>query len=174
MESQDTWIKKIGKLPETPDEFLSIFAAIGTTPQGSAACLIMALMEFVKNENSGKKMITSVVDPSRLVDRGEGVFELFQADLKFIALQSKGKEYMFNSYVLGTSPDNAYKIEKMPVSFEFSSNKYSEAMGDCRYKIFVKSSGAATPRPVTLAKQADGYWKAIEYSSLLLDVVTKK
>ncbi|MBN1151184.1 hypothetical protein JXA84_08215 [candidate division WOR-3 bacterium] len=164
------WKKKLGGFPKNHEEFLKVYAAMGTTPQGASACLIVALMFFSKNKDEGLKMLASVVDPSRTVKKQGAIPELFQSDLRFISMQSTGKEYMFNSYAVGTDPKNGYKIEKMPIEFEFSSNKYSEAMGDCRFKLFVKCSGASTPRPITLSKQDDGYWKALEYSSLLLDV----
>ncbi|MBN1619900.1 hypothetical protein JW890_04195 [candidate division WOR-3 bacterium] len=172
MAEEKTWTNKIGKLPAGTDEFLSVYTAIGETPSGAAVCLIIALIEYSKNEETGKKMLSMLMDPSRLVKRGDDIKELFQSDLKFISMQSKGKEYMFRSYISGTSPENSYEIEKMPAVFEFSSNKYSDAQGDNKYKLFVKSSGAASPRPVTLSRQADGYWKVFEYSSLLLDIKT--
>ncbi len=170
MAENKTWTSKIGKFPTDADEFLSVYTALGENPSGAAVCLIIALIEYTKNEEAGKKMLSMLMDPSRLVKRGDGIKELFQSDLRFISLQSKGKEYMFRSYVLGTSPENSYEIEKMPAVFEFSSNKYSDAQGDNKFKLFVKSSGAASPRPVTLSRQADGYWKAFEFSSLLLDI----
>lgn len=164
------WTIKLGAFPKDYDEFLKIYAAMGMTPQGSAVCLIVALMMFFKDQGEAIKMLAFVVDPSRTIIKKGGMPELFQSDLRFILMQSAGKEYMFNSYVVGTDPKNKYKIEKMPITFEFSSNKYSEAMGECKYKLFIKCTGAPSPRPITLSKQDDGYWKAFEYSSLLLDV----
>lgn len=37
-------------------------------------------------------------------------------------------------------------------------------------KLFVKSGGADTPRPITLARNNAGYWKVINFSSLTVGV----
>jgi hypothetical protein len=39
-------------------------------------------------------------------------------------------------------------------------------------KFFVKSGGADTPRPITLARNNGGYWKVINFSSLTVGVRT--
>ena len=49
-------------------------------------------------------------------------------------------------------------------------NPYSGDASEGRLKVFVASSGAASPRPVTLQRNNRGLWKAVEWSSLTLGV----
>lgn len=60
-------------------------------------------------------------------------------------------------------------LQEPPFVPGFRSNDHSD-QGGGRYKVFVRCSGAGSPRPVTCIRRADGTWAVEEWSSLLLGV----
>ena len=74
-----------------------------------------------------------------------------------------------NSYIKGSSPENLYKV-KLPYTYEYMSNPSSGDVSSGVYKIFVKCSGADSPRPINLEMNNRGYWKATSWSSLLTGI----
>jgi hypothetical protein len=52
---------------------------------------------------------------------------------------------------------------------ECKKNQYSDIDANT-VKVFVKCTGADSPRPITLVKNDKGIWKAKEFSSLLVGI----
>ena len=69
---------------------------------------------------------------------------------------------------LGTSPDNGYTLPEPPYTLEITRNPYSE-INENTVKVFVLSSGADSPRPVTLKQNSRGIWK-VSVESLILGI----
>jgi hypothetical protein len=96
--------------------------------------------------------------------------QLTNAALARIRTQIVGREYLPRSYVSGTEPANGYSVGSPPYEVQCVRNPHSGDPASGRCKVFVVSSGADSPRPVTLAVNDSGIWKAIEWSSLLVGV----
>ena len=97
-------------------------------------------------------------------------FQPSNADESLIKSQLNNYPYVTASYFLGSSPENNYTIPEGELSFELSSNNYSGDKDNGPFKVFIKCSGAASPRPMTLKKNDKGIWKAHEFSSLVVGI----
>lgn len=79
------------------------------------------------------------------------------------------KPYIFSSYIKGTKVDDGYSTDGKPQEIEITR---TQEQPDGRFKIFVKTSGAETPRPITLIKEKKtGLWLIEEFSSIFVDVL---
>ena len=163
---------QIASVPTSIEEFLALRTEVATTPEGGAVMMVTALMVYAGDTETGRQCLTVAVDQSRLMDGPKGYKgrQLSNNNLQRIDLQIRGKEYTPNSYVQGTSPQNGYQLPNPPYSFACSSNPYSGDASSGTYKVFVTTSGAPTPRPVTVKVNDKGIWKASEWSSLIVGV----
>jgi len=162
---------KIKEAIETVEKFLELRDKIAITPEGGAAVFLLALKIYTDNPKLGKQCLVIAVDQDNL-QKGEIYkgFELITPDMNLIKRQIIEKNRQLpNSYISGSSPENAYEV-KLPYTFEFMSNPSSGDAASGTFKLFVKCSGADSPRPLTLKKNNRGLWKASEWSSLLVGV----
>lgn len=168
----------IDRLPSSVDEFVALRDRLAQTPQGGAAMMVLALLAFARDEQVGTPCLTVAVDRGRLhespdeskVHQGYKGWQLSVQDLQRIQLQIKGKEYLPRSYIQGATPENGYALPSPPFTIGCSDNPYSGDVASGTYKVFVQSSGADSPRPVTLKRNDKGIWKAAEWSSLIVGV----
>ena len=159
-------------MPTTIDEFVALRNTVADTPQGGAAMMIVALYAYAQDETLGHQCLAVAVDHSRLEEGPNGYkgWQVRTPDRRRVHQQIAGRAYVVHSYVRGTSPESGYRLPAPPYGIELSTNPYSGDLGSGIYKVFVASSGADSPRPVTLKRDALGIWKAYEWSSLLVGV----
>jgi len=158
------------EMPQTVKQFVELRNKIATTPEGGATMFIIALKMYEKNTEIGKQCIVIATDRSRLqVGNTYKNFQLFATDMNRIKRQIEQYPYVPNSYFMGASPSNSYK-SKRPYKLTFSSNPYSGNIDEGNFKIFVKSYGADSPRPIRMIKNNKGYWKAKEWSTIIMGV----
>lgn len=158
---------KIDKEPGTIEEFIELRNKIAKTPEGGAAILMLAIKIYDSNKELGKKCLVVAADKSRLQEGGDYKGrQLFIRDMNLIEKMTLKYKNIMNSYIEGSSPQNGYKV-KLPYVYHFSSNPSSGDPLSGKYKIFVKCSGASSPRPIGLSKNNRGYWKATSWGSLL-------
>jgi len=165
-------VVEIDGLPETVEALVALQEEVAGTPEGGAAVMIAALWLMAEDEERGEQALVAAVDRSRL-QAGSGGFEgrrLGKRDLDLIRMQVGGRGYALRSYVQGTGPENGYRLPERPYRVVCSANPYSGDLDAGQFKVFVASSGADSPRPVTLRRGEDGLWRAAEWSSLLLGV----
>lgn len=161
-------------LPSTVEEFISLRNQIATTPQGGAAMFVVALKMYADNPVEGTKALIVAIDSSQLsASQGANSYQGYamrQADFSLLSRQIDQAKYIPNSYFSSATPANGYQVTA-PLTIRCSINRYSgeEARGDL--KVFVATSGAGTPRPLRLVKASNGYWKAREWSSLIVGVM---
>jgi len=156
------------KIPTTVEEFLAFRDKVAKTPEGGASVMAMALILYTQNQELGKQALTIALDRSQL-SKGD-VYKGFQppTSINFHLQNLKGSPYIARSYVVGTSPEGAYKLPSK-IKFKLTQNSYSEnPNGDI--KVFVQCSGADSPRPVSLRKNNRGIWKAVNYNSLFVGI----
>ncbi len=161
---------KVDKIPTSVDEFLKLRNDIATSPQGGAAMFIIALKMYVENPEVGAQCLVIATDRSRLTsgDVYKG-FAVSPMDMNRIKSQLQQYAYLPNSYFKGTSPADGYKV-KLPAKISCSSTRYSGNMLSGKFKVFVKCSGADSQRPISLVKNKKGYWKAKEWSTIIMGI----
>jgi hypothetical protein len=160
-------------LPETVEDFVAMRDHVATTPQGGAAMMVVALLIYADHEDVGLQCLTVAVDRDRLTSGPKGYkgWQLRNADLQRLKRQLVGKGYLPRSYVKGAVPGNGYQLSSPPYSIECSDNPHSGNVDSGTYKVFVATSGASNPRPITVKQNDKGIWKASEWSSLIVGIV---
>ncbi len=153
-------------IPGNADEFSELTAEMPNTPEGAAARMVLALTLYCADQSAGEIALTMAVHPGQLAPGGSES-KLSKRSLDLIKNQIGGRPYRMHSYFAGTSPEQGYKLPQPPYSLEFTTNPHSGRAEDGRIKLFIKSSGADSPRPITVQTDSSGTWKAAEWSSLL-------
>ncbi len=163
---------EIGHLPQSIEEFVALRDRIADTPEGGAATMIVALFMYAEDQVVGEQALTVAVDRERLQEAADGYrgWQVRKRPLQSIRRQILDNPHIPRSYFLGTSPESGYRLPEPPLRIECRSGPYSGDMDNRTYKVFVTSSGAPSARPVTLHRNQRGFWKAYEWSSLLLGV----
>lgn len=163
---------EIGHLPQSIEEFVALRDRIADTPQGGAAVLVVALLVYAGDQVLGDQALTVAIDQEQLQEAADGYrgWQLRRRPMQLIERQILDSPHIPRSYVLGTSPESGYQLPAPPLQIECRSGPYSGDVEDGTYRVFVTSSGAPSARPVTLHRNQRGFWKAYEWSSLLLGV----
>ena len=163
---------EIGHLPQSIEEFVALRDRVADTPQGGAAVLTVALLLYAQDQVLGDQALTVAVDREQLQEAADGYrgWQVRKRALQLIRRQILDSPYIPRSYFLGTFPENGYQLPDPPLCIECRSGPYSGDVDSNTYKIYVTSSGASSARPVTLHRNQRGFWKAYEWSSLLLGV----
>lgn len=167
----------ISKIPGTPEEFVQMRDALATSPEGGAAILIAALMAFSVNRDLGMACLTIALDADNLT-KGNA-YKGFQPAGNFnyhLGRMDGYKRWPFLAfaYVKGGTPNDGYAVKNTPPFIVVTSrNKFSGDEASGKVKVFVDVVGFR-PRPISLRKNANGHWKALELSSMWLDVPAPK
>ena len=162
----------IDQFPQSVEAFVKLRDQIAQEPQGGVVMMLLAMFAYAEDEEVGRQCLAIAVDRERLSEGPKGYegWQLRASDIWLLHSQVKDKAYVLKSYVKGAVPENDYQLPEPPYVFEFSDNPHSgdPAMGT--YKIFITSSGASSPRPVTVKRNDQGVWKAYEWSTLVVGV----
>ncbi|MBN1583240.1 MAG: hypothetical protein JXA89_21200 [Anaerolineae bacterium] len=163
---------QIEQLPKSVQDFVALRDQIAQSPQGGAAMMVLAILAYTEDRTLGWQCLTVAVDRERLQEGSKGYkgWQLSNGDLQRIQLQVQDKPYLPKSYIEGATPENGYALSGPPYVIACSDNPYSGDLESGTYKVFVACSGASSPRPITLKRNDKGFWKASEWSSLLVGV----
>ena len=161
---------KVEKIPDNIKDFVKLRNEIAKTPEGGATMFMLALKIYEKNKELGNKCLVVAVH-RKLLREGNVYkgFDILRGDKRLINSQLSRNTHLNNSYIKGSSPENGYSV-KLPYVYEFKSNPYSKGADENTYKIYIKCSGASSPRPITLHKNNRGIWKASSWSSVLVGI----
>jgi hypothetical protein len=164
----------IEKIPSTLEEFITLRDELALTPQGGATMLIIACIMYTRDSELGEQCLVIALAHDLLVKGStyKGYALSFKAK-KFIQEcigKDSGKAYIPCSYIKGTGPENGYRLPDGKLVFEYSYNQFSGDMEQGVFKVFVRCTGADSPRPVTLTRNDKGIWKAYAWHSLLVTV----
>eukprot|EP00890_Picochlorum_soloecismus_P002838 jgi/Picsp_1/3555/NSC_06393-R1_conserved domain protein len=166
-------------LPRTVEEFLSIRDQMAASPQGGAVCFILALINYADPDPAihaeGVAMMIISMCEENIVSAHEGAPEsykgyvLHRSDAERLA---RVTDYLARSYVTGATPDNQYSInDPSSISIAFRhQTEYTGSEADGSKKVFIWSNGADTARPVSLKRNAKGFWKVNEFSSITVGI----
>jgi len=128
-------------------------------PYEVAAYAVAAFIRYTENQPEGEAMLNKLKGPEPLNNFGK----------QFLRDRLRGKEYVARSYILGTSPENGYKLQA-PYNVKVESNPYS--FQEAHYaRLLLTSSGADSPRFITLREKAStGEWFLWAYEGVLSDI----
>ena len=163
----------INRIPHTLDKFLELRDQIAYTPQGAVAMMIVAFRIYQQYPVEGMKCLTAnstypLIGPA---PNNPGAYD-GNAMNNTTTLRQRLSElsYLPFIYYMGASPQNGYTPDAPPYQVEMYTNPHSYIEsndGTMRIKLFVKTQGADSARPVTVRKTG-GFYSITEYSSLYL------
>lgn len=142
------------------DQALAEFKAQATDPEAALRHWFNALILYVHRETraTGRELMNAFT-----------AYELWEtgSSSRFFLDRVEIEPFTFYSYFTGTSPDNGYAFD--PATATLAVNRHDPGVGGT-YKIFVTSSGADFPRPVSLKLGDDGLYRVNEFSSIYVGV----
>lgn len=153
--SNNTQTIGLHKIPSDMQELCEIAQDCFESPFKMAALSVAVLCNYEKNPDLTFEMLDFIKGPRPLSN----------LDKQFIRDRLAGKGYVVRSYFNGTSPENNYEVNP-PLEIEVSENPYS-FQNDGYATLYLKSSGADSPRPVTLRfKPSTNQWFLWEHTFL--------
>ena len=173
MAQNPTYNVTVNSIPADIASFEAMRDSIASTPEGGAVAFVIALKMYMTNPTEGIKAIIVAVDQGNLgKSNSSESYKGYGLDnsAKFLIGQLKGKPNTVNSYLPGSSRQNGYTPANPPYNFTLSSNRFSGSVESGEFKVFIPSSGADTPRPITMKRNTKGIWKASGFSSIVVGV----
>ena len=149
-------------LPKTMEEFEARVAEQALDVKKAAKLWFDAVFVYLTvDKELGAKMITVMTKDKEWAKKS-----YFMAALK-------EKPYIFGSYAKGTSPANNYEMD--PNKYELAIQKlerkpYADKEQDAYIKMFIKSSGADSSRPMVFQRNIRGEYKVFEFSSIYVGI----
>lgn len=165
---------KVNSWPANLAEFDSFRKENASTPQGAVISLIAALDIYTKDETEGRNALVLILDARNLSTdtspKGYKGYTVSRSTMDLVSRQIANNPHLIGSYLPGSSTENGYKPSSPPYEFALTANRFSGATNDGKIKLFIPSSGASSPRPVTVQRNSKGAWKVSEFSSILVGV----
>ena len=145
----------IQKLPTTAAEFASMPQMDLTKPENTCAMLLVALQLYTKDKNAGVEAVNLLRGPR----------PLSPYDVQFLRDRLRDKLYLPLAYFDGATPENNY-TPSQPLTLQILSDPRPQDMEEGYLRVFLKTAGADSPRPVKLRRKGEN-WYLWEYSSIL-------
>ena len=146
----------IQKIPESLQEFEAL-AAGQRTPEKISALFLCALSLFDRNMAGGVSAMNLLRGPKPMTPY----------DAQFLRDRLRGKAYLPLAYFEGATPQNGYK-PNAPYVLNVLSDPRPQDIEPGYLRVFLKTAGADSPRPMKLRQKAStGEWFLWEYSSIL-------
>ena len=146
----------IQKIPESLPEFEAL-AAGQRTPEKISALFLCALSLFDRNMADGVSAMNLLRGPKPMTPY----------DAQFLRERLRGKAYLPLAYFEGATPQNGYK-PNVPYVLNVLSDPRPQDIEPGYLRVFLKTAGADSPRPMKLRQKAStGEWFLWEYSSIL-------
>lgn len=146
------------KLPTSIDDYKVQALEDTKTPEGTVLLWLEATILYSQPQTRtlGRDILIDITD------KLPADFEKNAAHATFIN-RVKTEPQIMRSYCKGTSPENGYvtNLDKC----ELTITKSAEDPGG-GWAVYVKSSGADTPRKLTLKQTKEGKWKIVSYPGL--------
>jgi hypothetical protein len=159
------------RVPSTLDDFLALRDVHARTPRGAAAMFALALVLYSQDRALGSLCVLVSTRNDLLDDDAQGYKGKRLRRARALDLESRvgSKPHIARSYVQGTAHSAGYVLPPPPWTIRVREQKNS-VESETRAKMFVWSTGADSPRPISLERNDKGLWKAYEWSSLEVDV----
>ncbi len=148
-------------MPTTLEQVMDLELSNLEDPCDVAVLTLIALNTYRVNKEEGKKMLDFLNGPEPV-----SVFDCQFIDDRFM----DGKDYVIDSYIDKTTPENGYSYS-LPCTVTIIEQSDSYAQENYA-KLFIVSSGADAPRPITLRyKPSTKQWFLWDFKLLLAEVV---
>ena len=148
-------IVQFNALPATLGEFETLPQMDLTKPENTCAMFLLALNLYIRDKDAGIEA----------VNRLRGPRPLSNYDIQFLRDRLRDKTYLPLAYFDGATPQNGY-VPTAPYRLEVLSDPCPQNTEEGYLKVFLKTAGADSPRPVKLRRKGD-QWFLWEYSSIL-------
>ena len=148
-------------LPRDYQEFKARYQKEGRTPEGAVKLYFEAVFCYINEATraEGSKMVRYALHYDRPIEQSRNLATFAER------LRDPERQHIFRSFAEGTSPENDYRMS--PDNFNLVVTRKTQEQGYLR--LFLRSSGADSPRPVWV-KEFDGLWYTINNSSTYLEV----
>ncbi len=154
---------------ETIEDFKSHQSNAGT-PEAAAELFVGAMLVYEYDQELGERFVTMAMTKSNYVDEKAAPEDAtLMRFMKDHLRRLEANPNIARSYCSGAVPDNDYTVPAGGCQLEITRNRYS-VRSDSEVKVFVATSGAGTPRPVTAIRGVDGIWRVGEASSLFVGI----
>ena len=145
----------VSSVPTTSEEFSALPQNDLSKPENTCVMFLLALALYLKDSDAGVAALNTLRGPRPLSNY----------DIQFLRDRLCGKSYLPLAYFGGATPANNY-VPSTPLTLEviaYSRPKYIE---EVYLRLFLKTAGADSPRPIKLRQKGD-FWYLWEYSSIL-------
>lgn len=162
---------EIPGIPANPEEFTQLRDRLAVSPEGGAATTIAALLAFSKSRELGLQCLTLVLDPSNRISGSVIGGYAPGGSIMYHVDRISGYNmwpYLGFAYLKGAKASNDYQVSA-PYTVVTVRQKNSGTNDSGSVKLLVECDGFR-PRPIRLKRNDKGLWKALEFSSLMLNV----
>ena len=136
----------------------------------------LALMVYAADRAVGANCVLVSVVAALLDDAPSGYRGKTLRRARALDLESRvgAKPYIARSYAQGTTPAHGYVLPSGPLTIRVRQQPNGVDTASGKAKMFVWSTGAPTPRPISPERNERGLWKATEWSSPEVDVLVPR
>ena len=148
-------------LPRDYQEFKARYQKEGKTPEGAVKLYFEAVFCYINEATraEGSKMVRYALHYDRPIEQSNNLSTFAER------LRDPEMHHIFRGFAEGTSPENDYRMS--PDNFNLVVTRKTQEQGYLR--LFLRSSGADSPRPVWV-KEFDGLWYMINNASTYVEV----
>ena|GEM_PF-2897755 len=150
------------KLPKDFQDFKARYENEAETEEGALQLFFEAVFCYLKTEtrDEASKMLRYALHLSQPIERLNTMATFVER------MKDESLHHIFKSYAVGATPQNSYKMS--PDNFKFEVTKKT-THPDKDVTVFIRSSGADSPRPVRMRKY-DGLWYTTSIGSVISKV----
>lgn len=147
------------ELPQSLEELQARIATEALKPRGAAKLWFDAVFVYTNvDKDLGARMITEMSYDKH-----------WQKTQRYLPKTLDESPYVFRSYAVGATPENDYAMD--PQAYELTvvredARPYGDKPENEFVKLFVRSSGATNPRPMTFRRNTRGEYKAYEVGAI--------
>ena len=145
----------VSSVPTTSEEFSALPQNDLSKPENTCAMFLLALALYLKDCDAGVAALNTLRDPRPLGNY----------DIQFLRDRLRGKSYLPLAYFDGATPTNNY-VPTTPLTLEVIADSRPQDIEEGYLRLFLKTAGADSPRPIKLRQKGD-FWYLWEYSSIL-------
>lgn len=148
----------IGAFPTDLGQFTASAVNDLTRPENVCALFLTALDLYTKDKDAGLEAINYLRGPRPLSNY----------DMQFFRDRLMDKRYLPRVYFDGATPQNNY-VPSEPYTLTVYPDQRPQDVEDGYIRVFLRTAGADSPRPIKLRKKGD-QWFLWEYSSIMMGV----
>ena len=145
----------VSSVPTTSKEFSALPQNDLSKPENTCVMFLLALALYLKDSDAGVAALNTLRGPRPLSNY----------DIQFLRDRLRGKSYLPLAYFSGATPANNY-VPSTPLTLEVIADSRPQDIEEGYLRLFLKTAGADSPRPIKLRQKGD-FWYLWEYSSIL-------